>query len=86
MAVVFNDATNTLKIIVDGVTAATAVSVPNSLISSAQGLVIGGIAAAEGIATVDVLPERLRDVRKDLPCLEHRRYQIALNPSGDNHP
>ncbi len=35
--------------------------------------------------TVDVLPERLRDVRKDLPCLEHRRYQIALNSSGDNN-
>lgn len=50
-----------------------------------SGLVIGGIAAAEGVVTVDVLPERLRDVRKDLPCLEHRRYHIALNSSGDNN-
>lgn len=50
-----------------------------------SGLVIGGIAAVHGVLTIDVLPERLRDVRKDLPCLEHRRYQIALNTSGDNN-
>lgn len=48
-----------------------------------SGLVIGGIASTQGVLTVEVTPERLRDVRKDLPCLEHRRYRIAHNPSGD---
>lgn len=51
-----------------------------------SGLVIGGIAAVEGVVTVEVLPQRLRDVRKDLPCLEHRRYQIAINSTGDKSP
>ena len=53
------------------------------------GLVIGGIAAPQGVVTVELQAQRLRDVRRDLPCLEHRRYQIAphtTNNTGDPQP
>jgi predicted amidohydrolase len=64
-------------------------SVGMSMAVDPGGLVIGGIAAPQGVVTVELQAQRLRDVRRDLPCLEHRRYQIAphtTNYTGDPQP
>ncbi len=57
-------------------------SVGMSMILDAGGLTLAGVAdkQAVGYATIDL--ERLDEVRRALPCLQHRRYHLA----EDNNP
>jgi len=52
-------------------------SVGMSMILDPSGLTLAGVAVREGLATAEISPDRLEDVRTTLPCLAHRRYGIA---------
>lgn len=52
-------------------------SVGMSMILDASGLTLAGVAGKQGIGCAIIDLERLHEVRKTLPCLQHRRYHIA---------
>lgn len=55
-------------------------SVGLSMIVDPSGVVVGMAPGDEAVVTAELDPARLREVRDVLPCLRHRRYQIAPRP------
>jgi predicted amidohydrolase len=42
-----------------------------------MGVQVATVASTEGIAVADLLPERVAEVRKAIPSLQHRRFDIT---------
>ncbi|MBP6019063.1 MAG: carbon-nitrogen hydrolase family protein [Burkholderiaceae bacterium] len=58
-------------------------SVGMSMLIDPSGLVVAGMAEQTGVVTAEIGMHRLAEVRKHLPCLEHRRYAIAAWKKGE---
>src|SRR5690606_29802910 len=49
----------------------------NSMVVDPQGVVVGSLGEQEGVFTVDIDTQRVRDVREINPSLTNRRYPVA---------
>jgi predicted amidohydrolase len=48
----------------------------HSMVLDPMGVVLAAVGEADGLAVADVTAERLAEVRRKLPVLEHRRYTV----------
>jgi predicted amidohydrolase len=53
--------------------------VGSSRVLDPMGEVVAAVATTEGFAVADLLPERIAEVRKAVPSLQHRRFAVTLD-------
>jgi predicted amidohydrolase len=57
--------------------------VGRSAVVDPAGAVVAAVAAGDGVAVADLLPERVAEVRAAVPSLEHRRFDVVPRAARD---